>query len=466
MSTGSDRYDCVIIGAGLAGLAAASALSGAGARVALVERKPFVGGRAYSYPHPALQEVVDSQHVLVGCCTNLRHLCDTSGIADLIRWYDGYVFLEPGGQRTNLALSALPAPLHTAPSFITAPMLTLRDKLAIGTALQSFIRGYPTDDNESVANWLRRTRQPEGAIRHFWRPVVISALNDTLDRCSMRYAGQVFHETFLRSAEGGRLGIPTLPLSEFYGRVAEHFVAQGGTLFEKSSVEGVQRCGTEWAVRLQSGEELATKTVISAVSFEHVSQVLGTDLTAVALPAGVSSFCHSPITSIHLWYEREFTALDHAALLDTGIEWMFHKSRIRRMPADQGSYLELTISASHAQLKESRETLLARSLRELESFFPEARTTKLVKSGVLKEAKATFSVLPGMDRARPRQETPVPGLVVAGDWTQTGWPSTMEGGVRSGYLAAEAVARQLGASRRFLQADLPAAGLMRWLARE
>lgn len=232
-----DQYDCVIVGAGVAGLAAASALSAAGARVALVERKPFVGGRAYSYPHPALQEVVDSQHVLVGCCTNLRHLCEVSGTADLIRWYDGYVFLEPGGQRTDLALSSLPAPLHTSPSFAVAPMLTLRDKLAIGSALQSFVRGYPKDDGESVASWLQRKRQPEGAIRHFWRPVVISALNDTLDRCSMRYAGQVFHETFLRSAEGGRLGIPTLPLSEFYGRIALRCVEQGSVVAEKSSVE-------------------------------------------------------------------------------------------------------------------------------------------------------------------------------------------------------------------------------------
>lgn len=462
----TSRYDCVIVGAGVAGLAAASALTSAGARVAVVERKPFVGGRAYSYKHPALQEVVDSQHVLVGCCTNLRHLCKVSGTADLIRWYDGYVFLEPGGQRTELALSGLPAPLHTAPSFATAPMLSLRDKLAIGTALQSFVRGYPKDDSESVASWLRRKRQPEGAIRHFWRPVVISALNDTLDRCSMRYAGQVFHETFLRSAEGGRLGIPTLPLSEFYGRVASCCAGQGAEHFEKSSVHALQRRGADWSVRMQDGAELTARSVLSAVSFEHLAPLLGKDLFQVVLPQGLAEFYHSPITSIHLWYEREFTTLDHAALLDTGIEWMFHKSRIRRASADQGSYLELTISASHAQLKEGRETLLERSIQELESFFPEARSTRLMKSAVLKEAKATFSVLPGLDRFRPAQETAVPGLALAGDWTRTGWPSTMEGGVRSGYLAAEVVSRHLGSRQNFLQPDLPAAGLMRGLARQ
>ncbi|WP_419806657.1 hydroxysqualene dehydroxylase HpnE [Terriglobus sp.] len=460
------RYDAVIIGAGLAGLAAVSALITSGARVALVERKPFVGGRAYSYLHPALQEVVDSQHVLVGCCTNVRHLCATAGVADLVRWYDRYAFLEPGGRQSDLTLSALPAPLQTLPSFATAAMLSWKDKIAIGTALQSFLRGYPRTDGESVADWLRRKRQPESAIRHFWRPVVISALNDTLDRCSMRYAGQVFHETFLRSAEGGRLGIPTLPLSEFYGRIAEHYVLQGGTVYERTSVAQVEQRGNEWLVRLNGGEELSTRTIISAVSFEHVAKLLGEDLTARALPQGVSHFCHSPITSIHLWYDCEFTSLDHAALLDTGIEWMFHKSRIRRWPAERGSYLELTISASHTQLCESRETLLARSIGELEKFFPNARSATLRKSSVLKEAKATFSVLPGMDRFRPDQETAVPGLMVAGDWTNTGWPSTMEGAVRSGYLAAEAAARQLGSANRFLQPNLPPAGLMRLLARE
>ena len=145
---------------------------------------------------------------------------------------------------------------------------------------------------------------------------------------------------------------------------------------------------------------------------------------------------------------------------------MFHKSRIRRWPAERGSYLELTISASHAQLRESRETLLARSIGELESFFPDARSVSLRKSSVLKEAKATFSVLPGMDRFRPNQDTAVPGLIVAGDWTDTGWPSTMEGAVRSGYLAAEAAGRHLGLPHRYLQPDLPSAGLMRLLARE
>lgn len=473
MPIAEEVFDTIVIGAGVAGLAATAALTGAGGRVALLDRKPFVGGRAYSYPHPALGETVDSQHILVGCCTSLRHLCKQTGLADAIAWYDRYTFLEPGGRRSDLVLSALPAPLHTAPSFATVGMLSLTDKVAIGRALTQFLRGYPARDGESVAAWLRRTHQPDHAIRHFWEPVIVGALNDTLDRCSMRYAGQVFHETFLRSAEGGRFGVPRLPLSEFYGHVADHCVAGGATLRLGASVEGLNQVDGLWQVTLTDGSMLRARTVVCAVSFEHVGALLGADMTERALPAGLTGFVHSPITTIHLWYDQPFTDLEHAVLLDTGIQWLFHKSRIRRWPAERGSYVELTISASHKELREGRETLLSRSLEELAGFFPEARSATLRKSGVLKEAKATFSVLPGMDRVRPAQQTAVDGLFLAGDWTCTGWPSTMEGGVRSGYLAAEAVRRHLGASdsepaagARFLQPDLPTAGFMRLLARQ
>lgn len=467
MTQASRTFDCVIVGAGVAGLAAAAALSSAGAHVALVDRKPFIGGRAYSYLHPALDEVVDSQHILVGCCTNLRHLCDQAGASDAIRWYDRYTFLEPGGRRSDLALTSLPAPLHTAPSFASAAMLSWKDKAAIGSALQSFVRDYPRDDRESVAEWLRRTRQPEQAIRHFWEPVLVGALNDTFDRCSMRYAGQVFHETFLRSAKGGRFGIPLLPLSEFYGKVADRCVAFGTALLLKQSIQSLLPEDGGWRVQLPDGADLLTRTVVSAVSFEHVNDLLGPQIAAEALPLGTNHFVHSPITTIHLWYDRAFTEMEHAVLLDSGIQWMFQKSKIRNWAPDRGAYLELTISASHGQLREGRETLLERSLRELDSFFPQVRQATLRKAGVLKEAKATFSVLPGLDRFRPMQQTPVPGIFVAGDWTATGWPSTMEGGVRSGYLAAEAVARHLGSAQRdFLQPDLSPAGLMRLLARQ
>lgn len=453
------RVDVAVVGAGLAGLTAASALSRGGASVAIVDRRPFVGGRAYSYPHPVVEETVDSQHVLVGACTALRKLCADAGVNDRIRWYDTYTFLEPGGRRSILKPSGLPSPGHNTLSFLQAGMLGAADKVAIARGLLSFLRGYPAGDSESVAQWLQRTGQPEGAVRHFWRPVVISALNDTLDRCSMKYAGQVFHETFLKSAEGGRFGIPTLPLSEFYGFVAEDAVRHGASLWESFAVRSVVQEAGAWLLR-GDRDMLRAGKVVMAVPFDQVEPLLAQEVFARALPLGVGSFAHSPITTIHLWYDRDVTGMDHAALLDTTIEWMFCKSRIRGWNAAQGSYVELTISASHVQLRQTPEEIFRSALREFEGFFPEARKAMLRKHLVLKEAKATFSVLPGMDRLRPAQQTAMPGLFLAGDWTRTGWPSTMEGAVRSGYLAAEAVT-----GTRVLPDDLPAAGLMKVLTR-
>ncbi|MEO6911602.1 MAG: FAD-dependent oxidoreductase, partial [Edaphobacter sp.] len=173
-------------------------------------------------------------------------------------------------------------------------------------------------------------------------------------------------------------------------------------------------------------------------------------------------FIPAPITTIHLWYDRDVTELDHAVLLDTRIQWMFAKSRIRRWPADRGSYLELVISASWPELQMSRDQILSSALQEIELFFPRIREAKLLKSGVLKEARATFSVTPGLDRFRPHQATPWPDLYLAGDWTATEWPSTMEGAVRSGRLAAGAL---MGNLMRFMAPEAPARGLMRWLSR-
>ena len=173
-------------------------------------------------------------------------------------------------------------------------------------------------------------------------------------------------------------------------------------------------------------------------------------------------FVPAPITTIHLWYDRDVTDLDHAVLLDTRIQWMFAKSRIRRWAAERGSYLELVISASWAELEMGREQILASALREVELFFPAVKSARLVKSGVLKEARATFSVTPGLDPFRPQQKTAWPGLYLAGDWTATEWPSTMEGAVRSGRLAAGAL---VGDAKKFMAAETPASGLMRWLSR-
>jgi len=207
--------------------------------------------------------------------------------------------------------------------------------------------------------------------------------------------------------------------------------------------------------------------VILATDLRQTARLMQPLTTAGAWLAASSHlaterFTSSPITTIHLWYDREVVDVDHAVLLDTRIQWMFAKSRIRAWQPERGSYLELVISASWPELKLTRAEILGEALRELALFFPKIREARLLKSAVLKEVNATFSVVPGLDASRPPQRTAYPGLYVAGDWTATDWPATMEGAVRSGRMAAGAVA---GDRQQFLSPELPPTGLMHLLSR-
>lgn len=457
--------DVLVIGGGLAGLSAAVALSGAGAKVTLLERKPYIGGRAYSYLHPALDDVIDSQHVMLGCCTNLVDLCRLSGADKNIKWYDDITFLEPGNppRRSVLGPGWMPAPGHTSMAFLRAPMLSLADKMKIAAGLMQFVRGVPESDAEPFSEWLRRTGQSRNAVLHFWEPVIVGALNDSFERCSTRYAAQVFYESFLKNAGGGRLGIPTLPMTAFYEPVAELAKRQGTEFHLRASVETLTRAADgRWEATTSEGAVFAAEKVVLALPFEQARRLLSTlpeNEAARAMLPMTEHFVHAPITTLHLWFDREVTDMDHAALLDTRIQWMFNKTRIRET-REAGQYLELVISASFPEVKMSREEILQPALRELAGFFPKVNEAKVVKSGVLKEARATFSVLPGLDAFRPEPKTGSEGLYLAGDWVKTDWPSTMEGAVRSGRLAAEAIA-----SRRFLSSDRPADGLMKFVPR-
>ncbi len=477
-SGGNSGRDIIVVGAGVAGLSAAEALAGAVERVTLLERRPIVGGRAYSYLHPALNEVVDLQHVLVGCCSNLIELTSAAGIAEKIRWYERQNWLEPatatsGPRNTVIEIGALPAPMQFAGSFLRAPMLEMADKLAIARGLMELRGGAEGSDSESVTQWYRRTRQTERAVRHLWEPLVLAAINVSSERCSMKYAAKVFYELFIKNRTGGRLGIPTVPLSEFYGAVSDRVCALGGRVELRAGVEQMaQQADGRWLLRAGEREFVADDMVL-ALPFEQTqrlveSMTLGgaSDAAGLAdesargeLLAKMARFDHSPYISVLLWFDREITELDHAWLLDSPVHWFFHKSRIRG--GGGPSYVELVISGSREDLVRSREELLAMALGELARFFPEAARAKVVKSGVLKEARATFTLMPGEDDARPEQKTAIPGLYLAGDWTATDWPSTMESACRSGRLAAGAA---LGDPGRFMAQEPEATGLSRWLA--
>jgi squalene-associated FAD-dependent desaturase len=465
-------FRVAVVGGGLSGLAAGCALADAGFAVSLFECRPYLGGRASSYEHPGTGEVVDNcQHVLLGCCTNLVEFYRRLGIADRIRWYDRLTFLEPGGRASVVEPSFLPAPFHTAPSFLRAHCLSLRDKLSIAAAMALLAGKAPEDRGESFLTWLRRHGQAPGAIERFWKTILVSALNEDLDRVSCSSAGQVIRESFLKSAQAGCMGVPTVPLTELYGVAGDYIQARGGQVHLRARVESFRSEPSAVGLSVEGMEE-SFAAVLVAVPFEALGRMLPEVPEAQPLRAQLAHFETSPITGIHLWLDRQITELDHAILLDRTIQWMFHKSRLLTVRRQAGlvdsasslggSYLELVVSSSKALVPKSKSDIISLALEELREFFPAAREAKLIKSTVVKEVNATYSPQPGVDAYRPRSATLWPRVFLAGDWTATGWPATMEGAVRSGYLAAELIVRSSGMNgRRFRVDDLPSAGFMR-----
>jgi squalene-associated FAD-dependent desaturase len=468
--TDSSIGSVIVIGGGLAGLSAGCALADAGYQVRLLEKRRYLGGRASSYEHPGTGEVIDNcQHVLLGNCVNLIDLYRRLGVSDAIRWFDRLTFLEPGGRRSILEPSFLPAPFHDMPAFLRAQAFSFSDKLAIGRGLSAFIAGIPNDSGENFAQWLARHGQSAGAINRFWKPVLVSALNEDPDRMSVRYAGQVIRESLLLSPGAGRMGVPTIPLSELYSRAIDYIGSRGGHVDLNSAPESFvwSEATQQWTVATQE-ESFRSDAVVLGLAFEGLSKLLPAlpqNPEAEQLAMNLGCFEHSPITGIHLWFDREITDLEHAILLDATIQWMFHKSRLQaeKRRGEPGSYVELVVSASKSMVGMQRQEIIDLALRELAEFFPLVAEAKLLKAAVVKEVRATYSIRPQLDLLRPSSLSPWPRVFLAGDWIATGWPATMEGAVRSGYLAAEAVSRAAGQPAGFLQADLAAAGLMRLL---
>ena len=458
-----------VIGGGLAGIAAACALADAGYRVQLLERRPYLGGRASSYEHPGTGEVIDNcQHVLIGRCTALIDLYRRLGATGSIRWYDQFTFLAPGGEASVIQPGFLPAPFHSSLAFLRAPAFSLADKLSIARGLSAFLRGLPPDSTEDFAHWLRRHGQTQRAIARFWHPVLVSALNEDLDRISVHYAAKVLRESFLLSPEAGRMGIPAIPLSELYGRAIDYLRARSGEVSLRTSVTALAPSGNGWLVAA-GDRSFSADAVVLALSFEAMAALLPAlpaNPAAEDLAARLAQFEHSPITGIHLWFDREITSLDHAVLLDTTIQWLFNKSRLQPSHRAAGeNYLELVVSSSKSLVALQRQEIVDLALRELAQFFPGVGAATLVKAAVVKEVRATYAIRPGLDRIRPTSASPWPGAFLAGDWTATGWPATMEGAARSGYFAADAVARSFGDPRVFMTPELPPAGLMRLFPR-
>ncbi len=501
MPSPQSQTTVAIAGGGLAGLAAACALSDLGFRVTVFEKRPFLGGRASSYEHPGTGEVVDNcQHVLFRLCTNLIEFYERIGVADQIRWFDQMNFIEPGGRVSVMKSSSLPAPLHTAPSFWNFHFLSAADKLSVSRALIPITLRKLRDDGRSFQQWLDEHHQSSTAVARFWHPILVSALSEELDRISISAAAQVVRES-MKSPEARQMGVPMIPLTDLYNAAGAYVRARGGALHFRTSVEYLTSNLERVTVRTIDRSLERPSTVpdlfdyfVSALPFDALDRILLDTEGSASLREQISHFENSPITGIHLWFDREISDLDHAVLLDRTIQWMFHKSRLQPMRsqnkatpvaatvggteergaansgdasngANSGSYIELVVSSSKTLIEKSRPEIVHLALAEVREFFPAARGAKLLKSTVIKEVNATYSPRPGIDAHRPSARTPWPRIFLAGDWTATGWPATMEGAVRSGYLAAEALSRSAGMKDiRLISPDLPPTGFMRLFA--
>lgn len=472
-STSSAAINSVaVVGGGVAGLAAACALADAGYQVTVLERRGYLGGRASSYLHPGTEEVIDNcQHVLFGCCTNLAGFYERIGVADKIFWDSRMTLIEPGGRRSTLKPSALPPPMHGLPAILGAKCFSLRDKLLLISAFTSVMieRALHRNSgaNENLENWLTRHRQSPGALERFWRLVIASALNADLDQISYPYAAKVIRELFLNSAWAGAMGMSRVPLSELYDGARKYIEARNGRIVFHANVESAswEEETSRWILRTRA-ETFDVQALVLALPFEATARLLPNMPAipgAAELASRINHIEHWPICSVHLWFDREITELDHAVLLDRDVHWMYHKSRWQPVRDSKASYVELVVSASREFAALSREEAISRTISQLKEFFPIAAEAKVVKSALIKEVRATFGVPPGIDALRPGAISPWPNCFLAGDWCQTGWPSTMESAARSGYLAAEALCAATGNPRSFLVPDLPSKGLMKLL---
>ncbi len=456
----------------MAGIAAALPLADNGFRVELFEKRPLLGGRASSFLDKTTGDRIDDcQHGTMRCCTNLADLLERLGVHDQIRYHDTLEFLDGAGKRSIITGCGLPAPLHTSVSFLRFGALGLRDKIAIARALIAILRAKPDAryDTLDIATWFRQMGQTERAIRRFWRPILVSACNEELERISCVSAFKIFRDGFLLHPHAFHFGVPRVPLGSLYTEPTLAYLQRRGgcvhlhTTVDKIWIEGGPT-GQVTAIELMDGTRVTADYFISALQFDLLLKLLPPEVTTgVPYFENLKRLELAPIAGIHLWFDRRLDCPEALALLDRQTEWIFNKTRNFDLAEGEGTYLSMVISASRRYTAMPKEELLALVLEDVRACVPGAREAKVLRSHVIRWPKATLSPLPGAEALRPDQRSPLSNLYIAGEWTQTGWPSTMESAARSGYRAAEYLLEREGLPSRVLAPDLPPSGLARLL---
>ena len=440
-SASENRLTALVLGGGLAGIAAALDLAESDYRVTLVEARKRLGGRASSSVLPSGRLLDNCQHVVMGCCTALIDLYRRLDVLHLIDWHDEVRFIDRHGAHDVLRPSFLPAPLHLAASALTFRSISATAKLAIARAMAALIKIPPASRQAfasiTFADWLRQHRQPADAITRFWTPVIVSALNGPPEDVAASYAIQVFQEGFLANRAAQRIGIPRVPLLDLYEPARRLIARHGGEVMTGVGVEQLLfEDGRIVGAELLNGNRLSADAYVSALPHARLAEVAPEALLqADPRIARASHLRPSPILGVHLWYDRRVTDLPHFVLFDSPLQWVFNKG----VDAAGRHHLHAVVSAADEWMSVPPERIVTRAEEELSTHLPAARSAIVVEARAMKERRATFRPAPGSDAFRPAAAGPVPNLFLAGDWCRTGWPATMEGAVRSGRLAAAAI---------------------------
>ncbi|MBI3610999.1 MAG: FAD-dependent oxidoreductase [Nitrospirae bacterium] len=439
----------LIIGGGFAGLSAGVALADRGVKVTVIEQRRILGGRAYSVEDGTTGELIDNgQHALLGAFHETQKFLKTIGTDGLIRYQDRFrmVLAEPGGGRMTLKAAPLPAPFHLAAGVARCRGLSVVDRLHLLRAGFSIVTTRSLPDRMTIKDWLDSLHQPESLRLRWWYPLSISALNELPHRASAELFLRVLKQAYFGSVRDSSFGIMTVGLGDLYTEQSRKFIeARGGQVL--CNTAGFQLTFTGCrinAVVLRNGGTIQADHMISAVPHHVLRKLLPQELMRKDAPfEALTHLTESPMVSIHLWFDRQVVDEEFIGLVDSPIQWVFDKSRLWKEGDTQAGALACITSGAYDLIDRSKEDLIALAQKELGRFFPDVQKAKLIHSRLIKERQATYSCTPEAEQWRPTQETPYENFFLAGDWTRTGLPATIEGAVTSGHGCAELVLRSM-----------------------